>query len=81
MAALESFVRDFMEWKFALLALLTLIIAWLSCKFLYLDAFMSPLRNLPGPPTSMFLGNMLELNGRTVLKQLQSGRKNMEGFL
>ena len=65
MAALELFMRDIMEWKCALLAVPTLIIAWLSCKFLFLDAFMSPLRNLPGPATSMFLGNMLE---RHVLK-------------
>ena len=61
MEALVLFVRDLMEWKLALLAVPTLIIAWLSCKFLFLDAFMSPLRNLPGPQTSMFLGNMLKL--------------------
>ena len=59
-AALELFVRDLMEWKLALLVVPTLIIAWLSQKFLFLDAFMSPLRNLPGPPTSMFLGNLLQ---------------------
>lgn len=61
MSALELFVRDLMEWKLALLAVPTLIIAWLSCKFLFLDAFMSPLRTLTGPPTSMFLGNLLEI--------------------
>lgn len=83
MAALESFVRDFMEWKFALLALLTLIIAWLSCKFLYLDAFfyfMSPLRNLPGPPTSMFLGNMLELKRRDSFEATSEWSKKYGGI-
>lgn len=66
MAAFELFVRELMEWKLALLAVPTLIIAWLICKFLFLDAFMSPLRNLPGPPTSMFLGNFVEIKRKDI---------------
>ena len=80
MAALELFMRDIMEWKFALFAVPTLIIAWLSCKFLFLDAFMSPLRNLPGPATSMFLGNMLELKMKDSLGATSEWSKKYGGI-
>jgi len=80
MAALELFVRDLMEWKLALLAVPTLIIAWLSCKFLFLDAFMSPLRNLPGPPTSMFLGNLLEFKRKDSFSATSEWSKKYGGI-
>ena len=80
MAALELFVRDLMEWKLALLAVPTLIIAWLSCKFLFLDAFMSPLRNLPGPPTSMFLGNLLEFKRKDSFSSTSEWSKKYGGI-
>ena len=80
MAALELFMRDIMEWKFALLAVPTLLIAWLSCKFLFLDAFMSPLRNLPGPATSIFLGNMLELKTKDSLGATSEWSKKYGGI-
>lgn len=67
-AAFELIVGELLEWKLVFLAVPTLIIAWLICKFLFLDAFMSPLRNLPGPPPSrMFLGNLLELKRKGFL--------------
>lgn len=80
MSALELFVRDLMEWKLAFLAAPTLIIAWLSCKFLFLDAFMSPLRNLPGPPTSMFLGNLLELKRKDSFRATSEWSKKYGGI-
>ena len=80
MAALELFVRDLMEWKLALLAVPTLIIAWLSCKFLFLDAFMSPLRNIPGPPTSMFLGNLLEFKRKDSFSATSEWSKKYGGI-
>lgn len=68
MAAFELIVRELLEWKLALLAVPTLVIAWLICKFLFLDAYMSPLRNLPGPPPSLFLGNLLEIKEKGILR-------------
>ena len=80
MEALELFVRDLMEWKLALLAVPTLIIAWLSCKFLFLDAFMSPLRIIPGPPTSMFLGNLLEFKRKDSFSATSEWSKKYGGI-
>ena len=73
-------MRGLLEWKLALLAVPTLIIAWLSCKFLFLDAFMSPLRNLPGPPTSMFLGNFLEIKRKDSLGATSEWSKKYGGI-
>lgn len=67
MAAFELIVTTLLDWKLALVAVPTLIIAWLICKFLFLDALMSPLRNLPGPPPSLFLGNVLEIRRKEFL--------------
>ena len=80
MAALELFLRDLMEWKLALLAVPTLLIAWLSCKFLFLDAFMSPLRNIPGPPTSMFLENLLEFKRKDSFSATSEWSKKYGGI-
>ena len=80
MAAFELFLRELLDWKLALLAVPTLVIAWLICKFLFLDAFMSPLRSLPGPPPSLFLGNLLEIRKKGILSATLEWSKKYGGI-
>ncbi|KAL9961627.1 hypothetical protein ACROYT_G030609 [Oculina patagonica] len=80
MAAFELIVRELLEWKLALLAVPTLVIAWLICKFLFLDGFMSPLRNLPGPTPSLFLGNLLEIKEKGILRATLEWSKKYGGI-
>ena len=80
MAAFELFVRELLEWKLVFLAVPTLVIAWLICKFLFLDALLSPLRNLPGPPPSLVLGNVLEIKQKGILRATLEWSKKYGGI-
>jgi len=80
MAFFEQIARDILEWKLAILALSTLFLAYLICKFLCLDAFMSPLRNLPGPPRSLFFGNLPEIQRKGILNATMEWSKKYGGM-
>ena len=80
MAIFELFVQELLEWKLAFLAVPTLIIAWLICKFLFLDALRSPLRSLPGPRPSLFLGNIPEIKRKEFLGATAEWSKKYGGI-
>jgi len=80
MAVFAPVIREIMGWKVAGLAVSTLILAWLLWKLLFLDAFMSPLRKLPGPPRSLFLGNLLQIHRKGLLNATKEWSKKYGGM-
>lgn len=80
MTAFELIVSRLLEWQLVILAVLTLVIASLICKFLFLDAFMTPLRNLPGPPPTLFVGNLLEVQRKGLLTATLEWSKKYGGI-
>ena len=80
MAVFELIVKELLEWKLVILAVPTLFLAWLICKFLFVDAFMSPLRNLPGPSPTLFLGTLLEIQRKGILNRTMEWSKKYGGI-